>query len=547
MEHTPSKQKKRLLDRDLSETPSPKRSRKELCFDKKIDLIKRSEAFPKPTQRDLAKFYGVGTSTVSDILKKKDDLKKQFADNVSCKRKRFNSGSKFAELNTLVLKWFEQARAKNLPLSGPIIQEKALQFAQQLQLTEFKASNGWLDSFKDRNNIGFFKISGESADVDIDVVDTYKHRLPDIVLGYEPKDIFNCDETGLFFRALPDKTLAKKGESCKGGKLAKERLTVMLACSETGEKLKPLVIGKSENPRCFKNIKKSQLPVKWAFNKKAWMTRDIFKPWVTDINSQMKKEKRNIVMFLDNATSHSHELKLSNVKFQFFPACTTSKLQPLDLGIIRAFKARYRKRLLRHMIVKLDQSEKASEIAKSVNVLECIHWINESWLETESSTIAKCFHQAGFPVGNPTGTEYPDVESDDPDDDIPLAHLLHINVGDFNSACDIEEGLETEETFSGDWEKDLVSDFLQDTNQVGLEDDDDYDDTDIDTDTSNAGADMTYRNVYTHLQMLYSFAVHKDDRFLKHVSELKTLTENIIVDEKSRSTQKTMTDFFQKH
>ena len=35
----------------------------------------------------------------------------------------------------------------------------------------------------------------------------------------------------------------------------------MLACSATGEKLSPLVIGKVQKPRCFKNIKLEQLPV----------------------------------------------------------------------------------------------------------------------------------------------------------------------------------------------------------------------------------------------------------------------------------------------
>jgi hypothetical protein len=62
------------------------------------------------------------------------------------------------------------------------------------------------------------------------------------LVNYKPEDVFNADKTGLFFRTLPDKTLGVKGEACKGGKLAKERVTVLLACSSTGEKLKPLVI-----------------------------------------------------------------------------------------------------------------------------------------------------------------------------------------------------------------------------------------------------------------------------------------------------------------
>ena len=39
---------------------------------------------------------------------------------------------------------------------------------------------------------------------------------------------FICDETGLVYRTMPDKTLAEKGDPVKGGKLAKERLTAVV-------------------------------------------------------------------------------------------------------------------------------------------------------------------------------------------------------------------------------------------------------------------------------------------------------------------------------
>ena len=64
----------------------------------------------------------------------------------------------------------------------------------------------------------------------MDTVNDFQSRIDTIVRDYKPQDIFNCDETGLFFRALPDKTLAQKKSACKGGKIAKERSTVML-CS----------------------------------------------------------------------------------------------------------------------------------------------------------------------------------------------------------------------------------------------------------------------------------------------------------------------------
>ena len=290
MESTP---KKRKLENDLNlNTPSPKRSRRELSLKEKYDLIQASERIPKPTQKDLTSMFGVGKTTVSDILKRKDEYKGIYEENTTSKCKRHDTGSKYGELNDLVYQWFKQARAKNIPLSGPIIQEKALEFAQNLDLMEFKASNDWLDSWRSKFSIGFFKICGESADVDQSVVDDFRSKLGTLVANYKPEDVFNADKTGLFFRTLPDKTLGVKGEACKGGKLAKERVTVLLACSSTGEKLKPLVIGKVKNPRCFINI--DNLPVYWESNKKGWMTGYVFLQWIKKVNQVMKSQKRKI-------------------------------------------------------------------------------------------------------------------------------------------------------------------------------------------------------------------------------------------------------------
>ena len=60
--------------------------------------------------------------------------------------------------------------------------------------------------------------------------------------GYnEPKNIFNADETGLVLLTLPTKSTVTKGDSCNRRKNSKDRLTVPLAASATGEKLKLLV------------------------------------------------------------------------------------------------------------------------------------------------------------------------------------------------------------------------------------------------------------------------------------------------------------------
>ena len=85
---------------------------------------------------------------------------------------------------------------------------------------------------------------------------------------------FHVDKTGLFFKLLPDSTLAFKGETCHGGKRAKEGITVLVGGNAYGsEKLPLLVIGKSKNPRCFKSV--HSLPVDYTASKKAWMNVEL--------------------------------------------------------------------------------------------------------------------------------------------------------------------------------------------------------------------------------------------------------------------------------
>ena len=112
-----------------------------------------------------------------------------------------------------------------------------------------------------------------------------------------------------------------KGESCKGGKFAKDRLSIMLCCSATGEKLKPLVIGNAARQRVFKqnSVTPDNLPVTWKHNKKAWMTTAVFKDWLNQLNETMKKKKRRIIPFVDKATSHVVSKKLSNIHVKFLP------------------------------------------------------------------------------------------------------------------------------------------------------------------------------------------------------------------------------------
>ena len=95
------------------------------------------------------------------------------------------------------------------------------------------------------------------------------------------RNIFNCDETGLYWRLLPNKTLAdgtkKQAKNCK---TSKDGLTLMATANATGDFRLPLVfIHKSKKPRCFAGVNMSALPVHYYCQKSAWMDRGIFSDW----------------------------------------------------------------------------------------------------------------------------------------------------------------------------------------------------------------------------------------------------------------------------
>ena len=117
-------------------------------------------------------------------------------------------------------------------------------------------------------------MSGERGDMNENTVKNWKEKLPSICGGYEERDIFNMDErleSGVFFKQGRRSTYVPKDGDCARGKNAKDRVTVLLCTCMTGEKMKPLVVGRSKNPRCFKRVKLDSLPVTYRHNKKSWM------------------------------------------------------------------------------------------------------------------------------------------------------------------------------------------------------------------------------------------------------------------------------------
>ena len=78
----------------------------------------------------------------------------------------------------------------------------------------------------------------------------------------------------------------------------------------------------------------------------------------------------------------------------------TSRLQPLNAGITRNFKHKYRKLLLRFVLSWIDNGQTASQIVEDVHAFKEIMWLQTAWKNVIPETIKDCFKTCGFDLEN---------------------------------------------------------------------------------------------------------------------------------------------------
>ncbi|XP_057302680.1 tigger transposable element-derived protein 4-like [Hydractinia symbiolongicarpus] len=293
--------------------------------------------------KDVAKEFKIPPSTLSTWKKNKEKIYKQFNNGQTSKRSK---PEKFEDVNKAVHKWLLMMRSENIPISGPMLKEKALEFAEALGVESFQASQGWMAKWKTSHN--------------------YRDQC------------------------LPNKPLHMKGDKCSGGKHSKVRLTGLAAGNALGKRLPMFVIGKSANPRCFKGVK--TLPCRYRSQKKSWMSGELFEEWVRELDRKFSVSKRKIALIIDNCTAHPHVENLEWVELIFLPPNTTSQTQPMDQGIIRALKAKYRSLAVRKLIKALDEEKSTPKFS----ILAAMYMLRKAWDDVSNKTFTNCFRKSGI-------------------------------------------------------------------------------------------------------------------------------------------------------
>ncbi|KII69726.1 Tigger transposable element-derived protein 6 [Thelohanellus kitauei] len=131
-------------------------------------------------------------------------------------------------------------------IHGSILKAKSEELAKILGCNDFKAPEVWLSRWKARHNIKFKNAHDEKGSADKERAEQWKiPKIHTFLENFCYDDIYNADETGLYYNATPDGSLCYKHIILSGYKKAIDRLTVLCYTIMSGtDKRKLLIIGK---------------------------------------------------------------------------------------------------------------------------------------------------------------------------------------------------------------------------------------------------------------------------------------------------------------
>ncbi|CAB4419054.1 unnamed protein product [Rhizophagus irregularis] len=184
---------------------STTRKRTILSAAQKREICEIKEREPNLSNVSLAQRYNIGKSTVTDILSEKERWLAISGDQGSIKKFR---GPKWPRLEQALGLWVDNALNTRQDIDGNILKVKAAFFAERFSIEDFHQSEGWLTGFKKRHGLQQFRKQGEASSApSVESIENDRLALQDFLKSYNPEDIWNADETGLFWKMEPSRRL----------------------------------------------------------------------------------------------------------------------------------------------------------------------------------------------------------------------------------------------------------------------------------------------------------------------------------------------------
>ncbi len=144
------------------------------------------------------------------------------------------------------------------------------------------------------------------------------------------------------------------------------------------------------------------LPLSYEASKNAWITSSLFEAWfhqefVPAVRKHLRRQKLepNALLLLDNCPAHPDASSLisndGKIRVSYLPKNTTSRIQPLDQGIISVFKVNYRRELVKKP---LTNDVPVHQGLKAINIKEMVYLADPRWDAITPTCIENCWMKA---------------------------------------------------------------------------------------------------------------------------------------------------------
>ncbi|KAM3922393.1 tigger transposable element-derived protein 3-like isoform 2-T2 [Leptodactylus fuscus] len=418
------------------------KKRRDSTLAEKVKILELLQQ-PKASQSSVARNMGLSQSTISRVMKKREEILERWNHNENPSRKR-NRPFKHAKVDEALLEWLLFAKANKLPISGPILMRQAEAIAKEIGCPQFKPSNGWLWRWKERyrlfyraevlpgerrlGSIGQGKyvkllpkatqmvrlelnsgaegritgshfnssgrIQGERDDHmmsmlcgqanQVDVL-SRSALLARIAKDYPLEDIFCAVGSPFHFRIL-----AKQGMNTE----PKETVCIWFCCNINGtERLKLLVThnlpSRSLGTHCLS-------PVSLKASGNGHMTDSLLVEWLLNWDAKLDRQERKILLAF-TAHNTGPKVKLRNISLCIFPKEHVSSNHHFGEELVNEFSILYRELLLERLEEETTTSKKAevSLLQKmcEISLVEASYTMNKAWLRVTPHTIKSCFQK----------------------------------------------------------------------------------------------------------------------------------------------------------
>ncbi|KAI9912922.1 hypothetical protein PsorP6_005591 [Peronosclerospora sorghi] len=339
------------------------------------------------SQGAAAEKFGVSRTAVTKMVKERAAISAQaLVENARSSRKVLQYQHKLSVIEDMLYKWQMQVEldAPSVKITGELMQSKAMEFRNKIladyssdlsdevimSLTDFKASNGWLHRYMQRRRMRSLpKMKHEPTHgamlTDKMNADDRVQRVRELLLTVSPSCIWNLDEITLRHRS----TSMKLDSIVNMDARSLERISIAVAMSATGEKLYLQVVGKDPRPESLHDIDPlTSFGIQYRDNGRAAHDVHATSDFLHAMNHEAKMRKQVWYLVLDTCTAHvaaANALQSSgsiqtgfifeSIVLLFMPTGPLSDAQPLQQGILRSFKLRFRHEMLETLLHEHEQ------------------------------------------------------------------------------------------------------------------------------------------------------------------------------------------------